>query len=67
MTLRNNSFGIAEPESAKMADNRFETLNEEETAEIFRMNDKDSKEHTAGHEHRMFIILIASKIIVCWL
>ena len=33
LTTRNNGFGTADPQSAKMADSRFETLNEEETAE----------------------------------
>ena len=38
---RNKGFGVTEPESRKMADSKFETLNEEETAEL--LNDKESK------------------------
>ena len=61
----------AEPESRKMADSRFETLNEEETAEI--LNNKESKDTQKDakieilliFKFRMFELKFAPRIIIC--
>jgi len=47
LTPRNNGFGTAELGSVKMADSRFETLNEEKIAEL--LNGKDSKSTQKCH------------------
>ena len=52
----------AEPESAKVADSRLETLNEEETAEL--LTDKDSK--NTQKARNVEISSIFKFIHACW-
>ena len=56
LTSRNNGFGTAEPESSKMADSGFETLNEVEIAGL--LNDKYRKNTKKAHDDQNFIYVV---------
>ena len=60
LTSLNNGFGAAEPESRTMADSRFETLNEEDIAEL--LNDKESKKTQQACKDRNFICFQVSPV-----
>ena len=64
LTSRNNGFGTAEPESSKMADSGFETLNEVEIAGLLNEKyRKNTKKATKAHDDQNFIYVVG--IIVC--